>query len=99
MENYTELNELQYLKAKRSVKKRKAFYIHLLIFITVNLITIYIKINGEHPIKLNEYFTRGIWTFFLVLQGIRTFVPDFFLGSNWEDKKIQELMNKNRSNG
>lgn len=99
MENYTEQKDLQYLKAKRSVKKKKAFYIHLLIFITVNLMELFIKINGEQPIKPNEYITRGIWTFFLIFQGIGAFVPDFFLGSKWEDRKIQELMTKNKQNG
>ena len=95
MENFSEQNELLYLEAKRKVKKRKAFFVHLAIFLMVIAIAVLITLTGA-KVNMYDFFTLGIWGVFLLLQGLRTFLPDFFLGDQWEEKKILEIMNKNK---
>lgn len=96
MENQTAQNDLRYLEAKRKVKKRKAFFLHLFLFIIINSGLIPFKLIGDQSVEFNEFFTIGVWGFFLLLQGLNTFFPNFFLGSNWEEKKIREIMTKNK---
>ncbi|WP_373463431.1 2TM domain-containing protein [Chryseobacterium sp. SORGH_AS_0447] len=44
-----------------------------------------------------KYFTLPIfWGIAVVIQGLRAFVPNFMLGSKWEDRKIKELMEKEK---
>lgn len=84
-----------YERAKKRVHELKAFYNHLLIYITINSILIVI----------NYVTSPGIWWFYWVSifwgigvlwQGIGVLSRNRFLGKEWEDKKIKEYMEKEK---
>lgn len=95
--------EKRYLKAKKRIEELKQFYKHLVVYIVVNTFISSRKIirnldNGE---TLNEAFfdssTFIVWFFWgiaIVLQAFKVFGFDLFMGKNWEEQKIKELMNK-----
>ena len=102
MEINTE-NNIKYLNAKKRVKQVKGFYIHALVFVLVNAFIIMMKvINGQHvagepQIKISQFLTIIIWGVGLVAHGLSIFLPNFILGKNWEEKKIRELMDKDKN--
>ncbi len=96
-------NNIKYLNAKKRVKQVKGFYIHALVFVLVNAFIIMMKvINGQHvagepQIKISQFLTIIIWGVGLVAHGLTVFLPNFILGKNWEEKKIRELMDKDKN--
>ena len=95
-------NNIKYLNAKKRVKQVKGFYVHALVFVLVNAFIIMMKvINGQHvagepQIKISQFLTIIIWGVGLVAHGLSVFLPNFILGKNWEEKKIRELMDKDK---
>lgn len=95
MENYTEEN-LRYLRAKKRVKKVKGFYIHALVFVLVNLFLILLKFQKSDELNLHDAWGMGLWGVGLMAHGLSVFMPNFMLGKNWEERKIRELMEKDK---
>ena len=93
MENY---NKIEFLKAKKRVKKVKEFYIHLIVYICVN--SLFVISNLVNP-------KGGYWFFFPMIgwgiglfshaAGVFHFIP--FLNKEWENRKIKEYMEKERN--
>lgn len=100
MEIIKDKNDIKYLEAKKRVKKLKGFYIHLTIYILVNLLIVFINIQnlkpGESYFKPENFITLFFWGIGLLAHAMSVFVPQFVLGKNWEEKKIRELMEKNK---
>lgn len=99
MENYNE-NDFKYLEAVKRVKRIKGFYIHLLVYICVNSFIVYINFQdlkpGESYFQWQNFLTLLFWGVGLAAHGLSVFLPNFILGKDWEEKKIRELMDKNR---
>lgn len=88
--------DIRYLNAKKRVKQLKGFYIHLGIFVAVFVLSFGLKmLKGNLPDEGN-FWGFGLWGIGLAIHGLTVFLPNFILGSNWEEKKIRELMDKNR---
>lgn len=89
-----------YKIAKKRIKEIKSFYIHLTVYILVNTFLFFRKANFFNHSDINidfENFTVPFfWGIGLAAHWISVFGPDFFLGKNWEEKKIQELMDKDK---
>jgi hypothetical protein len=94
----TTQEELKYQEAQKQVQKIKNFYIHLIVFIIVNIYVIIKKTQnideGEtiwHAFKLAFFWGIG-----LVFHGMRTFdfIPIF--GKDWEERKVKEIMDKEK---
>jgi len=100
MEIIKDKSEIKYLEAKKRVKKLKGFYIHLTIYILVNLLIVFINIQnlkpGESYFKFENFVTLFFWGIGLLAHGLSVFVPQFVLGKNWEERKIRELMDKEK---
>lgn len=96
METYNSTQDQKFENAKRHVKKIKGFYIHAIVYICVNLFII--VSNSMDSSKgfsdTDGYVTAIFWGFGLLAHGTTVFAPDLILGQNWEDRKIQEMMNK-----
>jgi hypothetical protein len=45
----------------------------------------------------NQFWGIGLWGIGLFAHGLSVFLPNFILGKNWEEKKIRELMERNRN--
>ena len=83
--------EIKYQKAKERVEAIKGFYIHLTVYIVVNLILFSINMIVS-PDSLWFFWPLMGWGIAIVLHALRVFGGAF--GSNWEEKKIDELMKK-----
>ncbi len=94
MENFNE-KDARYEHAKERVKRIKSFYIHATVYVLVNLFLIASNVqNGERLDNINIYWTPIVWGVGLIAHGAAVFLPGVFLGSDWEEKKIRELMDK-----
>jgi hypothetical protein len=95
------VTELQYIEAIARVKKIKGFYIHLIVYLVVNLMIVFINIQdldvGESYFKMENFFTAFFWGIGLTSHAFSTFLPNWIFGRNWEEKKIKELMEKEKS--
>ncbi|WP_333851139.1 2TM domain-containing protein [Epilithonimonas sp.] len=100
MEIINKQDDIKYLEAKKRVKKLKGFYSHLTIYILVNLFIVFINIQdlkpGESYFQYKNFITLFFWGIGLVAHGMSVFIPQFVLGRNWEERKIRELMNKEK---
>ena len=93
-------DEIKYLEAKKRVKRIKGFYTHLLVYIFVNLFIVFFNYQelkpGESYFQWQNFVTLGFWGIGIIGHGLSVFLPNFILGNDWEERKIKELMNKNR---
>ena len=83
--------EIKYQKAKERVAALRSFYIHLGVFVLVNL-GLFLRNMISSPDTLWFYWPLIGWGIAVVLHALRVFGGA--LGSNWEEKKIEELMEK-----
>lgn len=96
MENFNE-NDLRYLKAKERVKKIKGFYVHATVFVMVNLFIIAGNVqSGETLSNMDNYWTAIFWGAGLLVHAATVFLPNVYLGKDWEERKTKELMDKYR---
>ncbi len=90
----------KYLRAVNRMKEIKGFYIHLLIFITINLIQIGFNILYHHfgyvKIKINQYFLLIVWGIIVLIHAAIVFLPSFLFGKNWEEKNIKKIIDKDK---
>ncbi len=96
MENLT---EKKYRQAQRQVKKIQGFYVHLMIYIVVNIllsiaITFILMENGfsfkDAFFKFGTIGSWGIWGIGIFIHAFITF--DFFFGKGWQQKKITKIL-------
>jgi len=99
MENNRE-QHLRYREAEKRMKKIKGFYIHAMVFFFVNVFIIASKAIDPDP---GEVFWEWdllslpfVWGIGLAVHGFSIFMPAFILGRDWEEKKIKELMDKEK---
>jgi hypothetical protein len=99
MEN---LDEIRYQEALKRVKKVKGFYTHLIVFVVINSMIIignYQQLNpGEDFLHWQTFSTFFFWGIGLLAHGLSVFLPSIVLGKDWEERKIKELMEKEKSN-
>ena len=92
--NNSEYN--MYLKAQKRVEDIKGFYGNLTAYIVIitGLAILNMVTNRSH---LWFFYPAIGWGIGVVVHGMSVFNYMPFLGSNWEEKKIQELMKKEQS--
>lgn len=99
MEN---IDEIKYQEAIKRVKKIKGFYTHLIIYLVVNTMIIIVNSQnldeGESFFQLRIFSTALFWGIGLASHGLSVFMPSLIMGKNWEEKKIKELMEKEKNN-
>lgn len=87
--------EQRYQKAKERVQEIKGFYIHLMIYICVNI----------GLFLINFLSSPGHWWFYWPLIGwgigvgahaIGVFGLGSLLGEDWEERKIKEILEKDQ---
>lgn len=83
--------ETKYQEAKEKVEVIKGFYIHLIVYVVINLMLFTINITTS-PGNLWFIWPLMGWGVAIVLHAARVFFGS--MGSNWEEKKIAELMNE-----
>jgi uncharacterized integral membrane protein len=92
--------QIKYENAIKRIKKIKGFYIHLLVYIVINIMIIVVNIQnletGENYFQFKNFFTAFFWGIGIISHALSVFGPDLFLGNDWEEKKIKELMDKEK---
>jgi len=95
----------KYLKAKSRVDRLRGFYVHVLVYIVVNLGISCLKLlrnirNGESffeaLVDSNGYLLWLLWGIGLALHAFSVFGIPMILGKNWEEDKIEEFMKKDQ---
>lgn len=89
----------RYNMAYRRVKRIKGFYIHFLVYILVNVFILARKFykHGEADFWNWDIFSTAIfWGIGIVAHASSVFGKDLFFGDNWEERKIRELIKKEK---
>jgi len=88
--------EEKFKRAQARVRRVRNFYSSLITYILVNLLLLVINLVSS-PNSLWFYWVAIIWGFVIIVQAFNTFtIKDRFLGDEWEQKKIDELMDKEK---
>lgn len=94
-------DDIRYKEAEKRVRRIKNFYIFTFIYVFVNIFILVINYRELRPgqtIWQLKYFALPIfWGIGLVGYAISIFVPGAILGSNWEERKIKQLMEKEKT--
>ena len=100
--NFTQ--EASFIRAKKRVKAIKGFYVHLIVYIIINIvisgIIIFGLIKSDYSFKdsLSNFGVYSTWIFWgigMVFHWLGVFgFKSLGLGDDWEEKKIKELMDK-----
>jgi len=94
------LEEQKYIRAKKKVKSIKGFYVHLMVYLIVNIFIILSRSmsSGDWEVfwEWQSYSTAIFWGIGLAFHAFGVFGMDILLGKNWEDRKIKELMDKDK---
>lgn len=89
-------NSEKYFQAKKQVGRIKDFYRHLTVYsiVIISLAIINLTTSPQYLWFLWPLFWWGIG---LVFHGMKVFNYMPFLGTNWEEKKINELIEKDKN--
>ena len=88
------MNDEKYEKAKKRVGELKKFYGNLVTYAVINVVLIIINLVTS-PGSLWFYWVTIFWGIAILLHASRVFVlRGKFLGEEWEQKKIKEIMEK-----
>ncbi|WP_139489353.1 2TM domain-containing protein [Brevibacillus dissolubilis] len=85
----------QYEEARRRVKKLKGFYSHLLVFLLVNALLFTVNMLQDTD-KIWFIYPLGGWFIGLFFHGMGVFNTFSLFSKDWEDKKIQEFIDRNK---
>jgi len=99
------IKDQKYKAAKKRLEALKGFYNHLVVYIIINAIIIGINIfyvykrAGEEVfenfwlwVSFNTFSTAIFWGIGLAFHAFKVFKFDFF--KSWEDRKVQEFLEK-----
>lgn len=94
--------EASYYEAYKRVKKIKGFYTHLFVYVIINIMIAIGNVQrldaGESYFQWHNFYTAIFWGIGLLAHALSVFLPNFILGSKWEERKIQEYMDKEKGN-
>lgn len=94
-------DEIKYQEALQRVKRIKSFYTHAVVYIVINIMIVIVNVQdlkeGESYFKIENFFTLFFWGIGLLAHGLSVFLPGMILGNDWEERKIRELMEKEKN--
>ena len=86
----------KYEKAKKRVKELKGFYSHLARYVVVIPVLIFINLFFS-PKHIWFYWPMLGWGIGLLFHALGVFNVFPFFGKDWDDKKIKEIMEKEKN--
>jgi len=93
------MGDEKYERARQRVKELKGFYSNLISFLAINIVLLVINLITT-PGKLWFYWVTIFWGIGLIFHALRVFtIRGKFMGEEWEKKKIDELMKKDKNGG
>jgi len=94
-------NEQKFIRARKKVKSIKGFYIHLMVYILVNAVILLSQALSDGGWRIfwhwQSYSTIIFWGIGLAFHAFGVFGMDFILGKDWEERKIKEFMDKDKT--
>lgn len=84
-----------YERARKRVEEIRSFYSHLFVYLAVNAGLFLLNIITS-PKHLWFYWPLIGWGIGLAIHGLSVFGTDRLLGKDWEEKKIREIMEKEK---
>ncbi len=93
----TNNNFERYQKAKKQVDELKGFYSHLLCYIFVMIVIVYINLKYTPEILWFTWTLLG-WGIGLFFHAVRVFNFFPYFNKEWEEKKIQAFMKEEMDN-
>ena len=84
-------------KARKRVREIKGFYTHLVIYIAINIMMFLIWAFtswGRFPWFI---FSVAFWGFGLFFHWFAVFVQGGLFGSDWEERKVKDIIEKERT--
>jgi galactitol-specific phosphotransferase system IIC component len=102
METNNPIEEIRYQEAVKRVKRIKGFYTHLLVYVVINIMILvlqYTDSDGSKDFWQWHTFSMVIfWGIGLGAHAMSVFVLTMLMGKDWEERKINELMEKDKNN-
>ncbi len=89
----------RYNMAFKQMKRIKGFYVHLLVYILVNAFLIFRGVifkDHQEFWRWETFSTAILWGIGLLAHGLSVFGKNIFFSSDWEQRKINELMEKEK---
>jgi len=86
----------KYLRARKRIAEIKGFYQHLFAYFLFTPFTIFINYKTYWDYKWFWFSVIG-WGIGLVIHAFVVFVKKGVFGNNWEERKIEELMRKEKN--
>lgn len=92
-----------YLKAQYRVEQLRSYYMHLLIYTSVNLVISGVKVgfawhNGdsfsEAVFQLDTFIVWIIWGVFMAIHSFRVLGLPLVLGYDWEARTLEKFVNE-----
>lgn len=95
---HTDIEVFQYQQAVKQVGKIKGFYTHLGVFVLANIFFVVVKLQKDDPKESvwDVLYVTLFWGIGLLFHGLKVFGWSSVIGKNWEEKKIQEIMEKEK---
>ena len=92
----------RYNAAYKRVKRIKGFYVHAMVYVLVNIFIVYGNYYGNSNRGYDfwswqTFSTALFWGIGLLAHGLSVFGRNLFFGQNWEERKIKELMDKEKA--
>ena len=84
----------RYLRAKKRVENLKGFYIHLTVYILVNIMLFVINLT-TYDGRWWFLYPLGGWGIGMFVHALTIFATGFF-GEEWEERKIKEYMERKK---
>jgi hypothetical protein len=92
------MNDESYEKARKRVKEIKGFYLNLITYLVVNLVLLIINLVTK-PHHLWFYWVAIFWGIGILFNAANVFLrKGRFMGSEWEEKKIKKMMDRENKN-
>ena len=97
LENFSnDEDRLRFLRARRRVKEIKGFYVHLLVYLAVNIFVIVAGLIKKEKVDFHFGSLPVLWGIVILIHAGTVFLPNFLLGKDWEERKISEFMEKDK---
>lgn len=95
-EDYKEYNK--YIKAKKKVDDIRGFYIHLIVYLVVNILLMIpiFKYSSFEEINIWSFSTAIFWGIGLAFHAYGVFGKNMMFSKDWEEREIKKLMEKDK---
>ena len=99
IQNTSEQQRLE--RARKRVKAISGFYRHAIVYLLVNITLIAIQYftldPGEEFLDFGTFATAFFWGIGLAFHALGVFTENVLFGKEWEERKVRELMEKQKS--